>query len=111
MDGFVHAAGLLTSVRQTLGCKVDVFALYGCNRQVSQHGQTHWLSPLKAQGANSLFAPRGHELDRGTHRSLEPVTFQMGAGGGGLTQAPSQPANTDEFLEAFKKIKIDENKF
>jgi hypothetical protein len=39
----VAATGLVSAVRQTLGCEVDVITMFGCNRQVSRYGQTHWL--------------------------------------------------------------------
>lgn len=106
----VAATGLISAVRQTLGCNLEVFAVYGCNRQVSQHGQTHWLSPLKTDGTDSLLAPRGQKHDSGTSRPNDRIAIQMGAGGGGLTQAPSQPANPDEFLDAFQAFKIADNK-
>jgi hypothetical protein len=60
------ALGLVTAVRKTLGdqCRVDPVLVYGCNRQVSQYGQTQWMSPYLG------------------------MYIQYGAGGGGLTRAP-----------------------
>ena len=60
------AFGLLQSVKNTLGdqCKVEPIFVYGCNRQVSQNGQIHWIEPYKN------------------------IFIQYGAGGGGLTRAP-----------------------
>jgi len=64
-DGSV-ALGLVTAAQQTLGneCKIDPLLVYGCNRQVSGHGQLHWIEPLPG------------------------IYIQYGAGGGGLTRAP-----------------------
>jgi hypothetical protein len=59
------ALGLLTVVRQTFGekCEIEPIFAYGCNRQVSRYGQTHWMRPY----------PNIH--------------IQYGAGGGGLTRS------------------------
>ncbi len=90
------ATGLIAAVRQTLAAPIEVLTVYGCNRQVSEHGQSHWMTipttpppfPIKP-----FLSPRGHHLDLGTHRPVNQrgVVIQMGAGGGGLTQAPAQP--------------------
>jgi hypothetical protein len=71
------------------GCNRQVAQLENPNKcdklnrpnQVSQFGQTHWLS-LTKDGAKPA----------STHRPQESrgVFIQLGAGGGGLTQAPSQ---------------------
>lgn len=59
------AVGLIAAVRQTLGnCSIEPITVYGCNRQVSKHGQTNWMSPFPG------------------------IHIQYGAGGGGLTRAP-----------------------
>ncbi|PJD90724.1 MAG: hypothetical protein CK424_08635 [Legionella sp.] len=59
------AVGLVAAVRQTLGdCEIEPITVYGCNRQVSQHGQTNWMNPYPG------------------------IHIQYGAGGGGLTRAP-----------------------
>lgn len=60
------AVGLIRSVGLTLGEKFSLHPLvvYGCNRQVSRHGQIHWFEPMKN------------------------VFIQYGAAGGGLTRAP-----------------------
>lgn len=92
-DG-VAATGLIAAVRRNLGCEVEILSVRGCNRQVSQYGQTHWISPKSSPQKNGFsFKPRGDGLDQGTHRPLKSkgILIQMGAGGGGLTQAPSQP--------------------
>ena len=59
------AVGLLRSVGLTLGERFSLHPLviYGCNRQVSQHGQIHWFEPMKN------------------------IFIQYGAAGGGLTRA------------------------
>jgi hypothetical protein len=64
-DGTI-ALGLVTSARQTFGdqCKIEPITVYGCNRQMSQYGQTRWINPFPG------------------------VHIQYGAGGGGLTRAP-----------------------
>ncbi len=87
------AVGLISAVRKTLDCEVEVITVYGCNRQVSEYGQSHWISPpIGDQPTSSFLAPRGHYLDQGTHRlDSRTIKVQMGAGGGGLTQGPAQP--------------------
>jgi hypothetical protein len=64
-DGTI-ALGLITSVQKTLGdeCQAEPITIYGCNRQVSQYGETRWLNPLPG------------------------IYVQYGAGGGGLTRGP-----------------------
>jgi len=54
--------------------------VFGCNRQVSQHGQTNWINP-----------------DSG-------IYIQYGAGGGGLTRAPdfSQHQGAKEEISALQ---------
>jgi hypothetical protein len=89
------ATGLIAAVRQTLDAPIEVLTVYGCNRQVSEHGQSHWTTiPVNRPPypVNSFLSPRGHDLDLGTHRPAKHrgVIIQMGAGGGGLTQAPAQ---------------------
>jgi len=89
------AVGLISSARETLDCKIEILTVYGCNRQVSEYGQSHWLSPSLNDQATSAFSlqPRGHDQDLGTHRlsNSRGIVIQMGAGGGGLTQGPAQP--------------------
>lgn len=89
------ATGLIAAVRKTLDCEIEVLTVYGCNRQVSEHGQSHWISaPLKDQSTFPFYLqPRGHSQDQGTHRFSysQAIAIQMGAGGGGLTQGPAQP--------------------
>lgn len=89
------ATGLVSAMRKTLDCPVEVLTVYGCNRQVNEFGQGHWGSIRKKEETTSPFSlePRGHKLDRGTYRpSSERVLFTWGAGGGGLTNGPGQPA-------------------
>ena len=64
-DGTI-AVGLISAVRLTLGneCEIEPLFVYGCNRQVCEHGQITWLNPYPG------------------------VHIQHGAGGGGLTRAP-----------------------
>jgi hypothetical protein len=82
----VAAVGLLSAARQTLGCEVEPITLWGCNRQVSRWGQSHWLE-VKSNGETVALS------DCGTHRPLASsgIHVQLGAGGGGLTVGPSQP--------------------
>jgi hypothetical protein len=87
------ATGLVSAVRTTLDCPVDVVTVWGCNRQVSRFGQTQWLklndtlvsqpTPDLACAAATPHRPPESEFSRG-------IIVQLGAGGGGLTQAPSQ---------------------
>ncbi len=59
------AVGLIAAVRRTLdSCVIEPITVFGCNRQVSQHGQTNWMTPYPG------------------------IHIQYGAGGGGLTRAP-----------------------
>ncbi len=102
------ANGLIAAVRNTLGCKVEVFTVYGCNRQVSQYGQTHWLAPLMKENpfsSDAFFAPHGRDLDAGSSLPSSPIAIQMGAGGGGLTQAPSQ-AGINDLADALHAVNI-----
>ncbi len=90
------ATGLIAAARKTLGCPLEVFSVYGCNRQMSEHGQTHWLTIPKNGPPfpiHPFFNPRGHDLDLGPYRPAnhKGVVIQMGAGGGGLTQGPAMP--------------------
>jgi hypothetical protein len=64
-DGTI-AVGLISSVRNTFGnqCKIEPIFVYGCNRQVSRHGELRWIEPFPG------------------------IHVQYGAGGGGLTRAP-----------------------
>lgn len=64
-DGTI-AVGLVSAARRTIGseCRIEPISVHGCNRQVSQYGQIHWI-----------------ESSPGIH-------VQYGAGGGGLTRAP-----------------------
>jgi hypothetical protein len=87
------ALGLRTAVSTVLKDKVEILTAYGCNRQVSQYGQTHWLQvPVTLKTASRGLTPRGEKEDIGsslpTHSS--GIFIQYGAGGGGLTQAPAQ---------------------
>jgi len=88
------ATGLIAAVQKSLDCKIEVLTVYGCNRQVSEHGQSHWISPpVKDQLAPwHILTPRGHHQDKGTYRPSHTrgIVIQMGAGGGGLTQAPAK---------------------
>ena len=95
------ATGLISAARETLGCELEVINVYGCNRQFNEFGQSHWVSlkPPNSPKPMSPLTPRGHELDMGTSRfphSERGVFIQMGAGGGGLTLAPAQPAYSEE---------------
>jgi hypothetical protein len=60
------AIGLLKSIEQCLGDQslIKPILVYGCNRQVSQYGQIHWIQPY------------------------QNIFIQYGAAGGGLTRAP-----------------------
>lgn len=81
----VAATGLVTAVRRTLGFPVEVLTVWGCNRQVSKWGEIHWLQIQKDGASTSSLK------DRGGHLPAEKGIFiQLGAGGGGLTQGPSQ---------------------
>lgn len=87
------AIGLTKSVSDVFNGKVEVLTVYGCNRQVSQYGQTHWLQvPKTLKAAASGLTPRGTQEDIGSALPSKPsgIFIQYGAGGGGLTQAPSQ---------------------
>jgi hypothetical protein len=89
------ALGLRKAVSKTLNAQVEILSTYGCNRQVSQYGQTHWLEVNKQLKTNSHgLTPRGDAEDVGTSlpTKLTGIFIQYGAGGGGLTQAPSQPS-------------------
>lgn len=89
------AAGtaLMTAARQTFGADIDVLTMWGCNRQVSRHGELHWYS-LGAQ--NGKADKKRLVVDNGPNRrpGSTGVHFQLGAGGGGLTQGPSIPPNS-----------------
>ena len=88
------ATGLVSAMRKTLDCPVEVLTVYGCNRQVSEFGQSHWGSYPENEETTPPFSlePRGHKLDRGTYRPpSKKIVYQYGAGGGGLTQGPGQP--------------------
>lgn len=95
------AIGLISMAKETLDCELEVLTVYGCNRQVNQYGQSHWLS-LQSPGKpkpRSTFAPRGQELDMGTSRfpHLERGVFiQMGSEEGGLSQAPAQSCYSED---------------
>ncbi len=83
------ATGLIAAARKTLNCPIEVFSVYGCNRQVSEHGETHWLTIPKNHPPfpiNPFFTPRGRDLDLGPYRppNHKGVVIQMGAGGGGF---------------------------
>jgi len=84
----IAAVGLLAATRQTLDCEIEPLTVWGCNRQVSRYGQSHWLEVKAEQERVSL-------IDRGTYRPQEEkhggIFVQLGAGGGGLTIGPSQP--------------------
>lgn len=90
------AAGtaLMTAARQTFGADIDVLTVWGCNRQVSRHGELHWLT---------IGAPSGKAdkkrlvIDNGPNRrpGNTGVHIQLGAGGGGLTQGPSIAPNME----------------
>jgi hypothetical protein len=56
------AVGLVAAVRKTLGFKVEMIIAYGCNRFVSQYGETRW------------------------HKLHPDIAAQVGAGGGGFTR-------------------------
>lgn len=87
------ALGLKKSVSETLDGEVVILTVYGCNRQVSEHGQIHWLAVNKTlKAAARGLTPRGHEEDIGSSlpNKSSGIFIQYGAGGGGLTQAPSQ---------------------
>ena len=82
----VAAVGLLTAARQTLGCEIEPITVWGCNRQVSRYGQSHWFE-LQSRSRIEL-------RDRGTYLPSDVLSgayIQLGAGGGGLTVGPSQP--------------------
>ena len=82
----IAATGLISAVRQTLACEIEPLTVWGCNRQVSRWGQSHWLDVKMDNGNIQL-------IDKGTHlsRSTCGIHVQLGAGGGGLTIGPSQP--------------------
>jgi hypothetical protein len=66
------AVGLLRSVEKIFDdgtVRLEPLLIYGCNRQVSRHGQIHWFEPLPQ------------------------VFVQYGAAGGGLTRAPDSFSN------------------
>lgn len=81
------AVGLISTYRKIfhpLG-QLDVVTMWGCNRQMTSFGQTQWFEV-------------DHKGECVAHYSHKPVTtkrggvlVQIGAAGGGLTQAPSQP--------------------
>lgn len=92
----VAANGLITAARTTLDCPIEVLGVQGCGRQVSEHGEGHWMTIADdAAPKRSPFSliPRGHDQDLGTFRPQKDrgVFIQFGAGGGGLTQGPGQP--------------------
>ena len=72
-DGTI-AFGLVKAVEQTLGqgTRVEPLLVYGCNRQVTRHGQIQWMQPF----AN--------------------IFIQYGAAGGGLTRAPDLITQIDQ---------------
>lgn len=87
------AVGLKTAVSKVLKGEIEIITAYGCNRQVSQYGQIHWLEVGKAlKAAARGLTPRGTEEDIGSSlpNKSSGIFIQYGAGGGGLTQAPSQ---------------------
>jgi hypothetical protein len=97
-DG-VAATGLISAVRQTLGCEVEIFSVYGCNRQLSEYGQSHWVAPSFEKASTKPYSilPRKPVQDLGTHRLSSPtIQIQMGAGGGGLTMGPAQPPRKEK---------------
>lgn len=86
------AVGLKSAVSDVLKGKIEVITASGCNRQVSQYGQIHWLSVPKTLKSNSSgLTPRGTNEDAGCSlpNKSSGIFIQYGAGGGGLTQAPS----------------------
>jgi hypothetical protein len=90
------AVGLFSAVRATMECDVEAVAVWGCNRQVSQYGETHWFeaAATRPEGEGVVFNNVGSyrplkSLDTGSSGS--GIYVQLGAAGGGLTQAPAQP--------------------
>ena len=84
-DG-VAAVGLVSAVRQSLNTEVEVLTVWGCNRQVSRWGESHWLSVGElTQGKRVIqdSGPYRPQTDSGVH-------IQLGAGGGGITQGPAR---------------------
>lgn len=90
-DG-IAAVGLKRAVSDVLKGKIEILTVYGCNRQVSQYGQIHWLQvPKTLKSDAGWITPRGTNEDVGCSLPKKPsgIFIQYGAGGGGLTQAPS----------------------
>lgn len=90
----IAATGLIATTRKTFGNRATVLplTLWGCNRQVSRWGQSHWLElQMEKDGVATL-------KDFGTSRPQKAtgVHVQLGAGGGGLTVGPSQPAAAEK---------------
>lgn len=95
-DG-VAATGLIKAVGSVLKGRIEVLTVYGCNRQVSQYGQIHWLQVSSTLKSNATgLTPRGNDEDVGSSLPKSPsgIFIQYGAGGGGLTQAPSAPLDS-----------------
>jgi hypothetical protein len=69
------ATGLVSAVRKTLDCDLEVYSVWGCNRQMSRFGQTNWVSLGSGEGG-MVSTHRPPALERG-------IVVQIGAGGGG----------------------------
>lgn len=83
----IAATGLMSAARKTLGGELDILTVWGCNRQVSRHGELHWLSIGDINNNNN----KRIVIDNGPNRNYDNngIHIQVGAGGGGLTQGPS----------------------
>ncbi len=96
------ATGLMSAARQTLDARVHLepLTVWGCNRQMSRYGQSHWFS-LSGDGVSSrrqlvnlgACRPAANAASINATGAMGQngfVHIQLGAGGGGLTQGPAQ---------------------
>lgn len=88
----VAATGLVASMRKWLSCDVDVLSVWGSNRQLTQFGEMRWFEGVPAAEGVSL-------KDIGTIRpkieNINGIIVQIGSGGSGIAQGPSQPPLED----------------
>lgn len=91
----VAATGLISATRRWLSCDMDVLSVWGCSSRFTKFGQMRWFKVVKnADSPEGGISLKDVGPSRPTEEGRTGIVVQIGAGGAGVVQGPSQGGNS-----------------
>ena len=86
----IVATGLVSAVRRWLSCEMDVLSVWGCSSRFTNFGQMRWFRIVQNADSQQGISLKDIGASRPSDEGSTGIVVQIGAGGAGVVQGPSQ---------------------